>query len=173
VVYYLTLEAHRPPLWVTGSTRDQHAARLRAALGSVARNASLRWQDQRTLAVKLRYEVDARDGEVAHQVALARLVWASGRADLRPVRAVVTRVGSHWTQGAIAGALTGVGLSQTQDDRLGPVITLAAIAMGAAAGAFLRREVPVFRALRLPRAGWRLVAVEPETSPARLHVGLA
>jgi hypothetical protein len=173
VVYYLSLEARRPPAWASGESRDHHAARLRVTLGTLARSVTLRWKDEGTLAVRLRYEVDGRDGDGPHQVALATVVWAAGRAGLHPMRAVVTRVGSHWTQGAIAGALTGVGLSQTQDDRLGPAITLAAIALGAVGGAFLRREVPVLRALSLPRAGWRLAAVEPEASPPRFRLGLA
>ena len=133
---------------------------------------SLRWANQTTLFVVLRYEPDWRRGREAHQAALAALVAAVAGADLHPSGAVVTRVASHWTQGAIAGALTGVGLSQTQEESLGPAITLAAIAVGAVAGAFVRREVPVLRALDLPYAGWRLVTVEPEASPTRIRLGL-
>jgi len=99
------------------------------------------------------------------------VVLAVDGAAMHPAGAVVTRVVSHWTQGAIAGAVTGLGVSTTQEDRLGPAITLAAIATGAIAGAFLRREVPVFRGLRLPHAGWRLVAVEPEASGPRFGAG--
>ncbi|HSR22284.1 MAG TPA: hypothetical protein VLW53_01955 [Candidatus Eisenbacteria bacterium] len=173
MVYHLMLEARRPPSWFSGAHRDQHSARLRAALGALARDVALRWKDDATLAIVLRYEPDERRPEDLHQSALWALVRAADRAGLQPTGAVVTRVASHWTQGAIAGALTGLGLSQTQEERLGPAITLAAIALGAVAGAFLRREVPVYRALRLPYAGWRLVAVEPEVSGPRFRVGLA
>ncbi len=173
MVYHLTLEARRPPQWLSGVQRSQDAARLRAGLGVLARDASVRWRDQSSLIVLLRYEADERRSRDAHQPALAALIHAAERAGLHPTGAVVTRVLSHWTQGAIAGALTGLGLSQTQEDSLGPAITLVAIAMGAAAGALLRREVPVFRALRLPYAGWRLVAVEPEVNAPRFRVGFA
>jgi hypothetical protein len=173
VVYHLMLEARRPPSWLSGERRDEHGARLRAALGALGRDVSLRWRGDSRLAIVLRYEPDRRLGRDPHEAALMAVVRAADRAGLHPSGAVVTRVASHWTQGAIAGALTGLGLSQTQEDNLGPVITLAAIAMGAVAGAFLTREVPVFRALRLPYAGWRLVAVEPEVSGPRFRVGLA
>jgi hypothetical protein len=173
VVYHLVLEARRAPAWASGADRDHHAARLRNALGDLAGCASVRWKDDTTLSVVLRYEQDRRpDGDV-HQAALAAVVWAANRAGLGPSRAEVTRVASHWTQGAVAGALTGVGLSRTQPDDVGPVIALAAIALGAIVGSFLRRDVPVFRALHLPHAGWRLVAVEPEVSGPRFRVGLA
>jgi hypothetical protein len=166
-------EARRPPYWLSGTHRDQHSAQLRAALGELARDVVVRWKDSSTLTVVLRYEPHERRGDEVHHSALGALVLAAGRAGLQPSGAVVTRVASHWTQGAIAGALTGLGLSQTQEERLGPAITLAAIALGAFAGALLRREVPVYRALRLPYAGWRLVAVEPEASGPRFRVGLA
>jgi len=173
MVYHLTVEARRAPPWLTDTRRAEHAARLRVGLGPLARDVTLRWRDESTLAVRLRYEPDERRGRAMHQYALQAVVLAVDGAALHPTHAVVTRVASHWTQGAIAGALTGLGVSQTQEDRLGPAITLAAIAMGAVAGAFLRREVPVFRGLRLPYAGWRLVAVEPESSSPRFRVGLA
>jgi hypothetical protein len=173
MVYHLTLEARRPPPWLSDARRAEHVTRLRAGLGVLARDVTLRWRDESTLVVMLRYEPDERRGRAAHQSALAAVVLAVDGAALHPAGAVVTRVASHWTQGAIAGAVTGLGVSQTQDDRLGPVITLAAIAMGAVAGAFVRREVPVFRGLRLPYAGWRLVAVEPEASSPRFGLGLA
>jgi hypothetical protein len=173
VVYHLVLEARRPPSWLSGAHRDLHTNRLRAALGTLARDAAVHWKDGSTLSVVLRYEPDAGRGHAAHQSVLSMVVRAADRAGLRPTGAAVTRVASHWTQGAIAGALTGLGLSQTQEDDLGPAITIAAIALGALAGAFLRREVPVFRALHLPYAGWRLVAVEPEVSRPRFRVGLA
>ncbi len=173
MVYHLTLEARRPPQWLSGAQRSQDAARLRAGLGILARDVSFRWRDESSLVVLLRYEADQCHGRDAHQSALDTLIHTAERAGLHPTGAVVTRVLSHWTQGAIAGALTGLGLSQTQEDYLGPAITLAAIAMGAAAGALLRREVPVFRALRLPYAGWRVVAVEPEVSAPRFRVGFA
>lgn len=173
MVYHLNVEARRAPLWLTDTRRVEHVARLRAGLGPLARDVTTRWRDESTLAVRLRYEPDERRGRVMHQYALRAVVLAIDGAALHPASAVVTRVASHWTQGAIAGALTGLGVSQTQEERLGPAITLAAIATGAVAGAFLRREVPVFRGLRLPHAGWRLVAVEPEASGPRFRVGLA
>ena len=173
MVFHLTLDARRPPPWLTHTSRADHAARLRAGLGPLARDVTLRWRDQSTLAIRLRYEPDRRRGLDDHQHVLRAVVLAVDGAALHPTSAVVTRVASHWTQGAIAGAVTGLGVSQTQEEQLGPAITLAAIAMGAIAGAFLRREVPVFRGLRLPYAGWRLVAVEPEASAPRFRVGLA
>jgi hypothetical protein len=173
VVYHLALETRRPPSWASGVRRDYHAAQLRAALGGLAGCATLHWRDDSTLAIVLRYEPGARLDHDPHQAALAAVVWAAERAELHPVRAVVTRVASHWTQGAIAGAVAGIGVSRTQQDEMGPVIALAAIAMGAIVGAFLRRDVPVFRAVHLPRAGWRLVSVEPEVSGPRFRVGLA
>jgi len=173
MVYHLTLDARRAPLWLSNTRRGEYAARLRAGLGPLARDLSLRWRDESTLVIRLRYEPDKRRGLDDHQSILRTVVLAVDGAALHPTNAVVTRVLSHWTQGAIAGAVTGLGLSQTQEEQLGPAITLAAIAMGAVAGAFLRREVPVFRGLRLPHAGWRLVAVEPEASSPRFRVGLA
>lgn len=173
MVYHLTLEARRPPQWLSGAQQTQDAARLRAGLGVLARDVSLRWQAESSLVVVLRYEADDRRSCDVHQSALAALIHAAERAGLHPTGAVVTRVLSHWTQGAIAGALTGFGLSQTTEDYLAPAIAVAAIVMGAVAGALLRREVPVFRALRLPYAGWRLVAVDPEVSTPRFRVGLA
>lgn len=173
MVYHLSFEARRPPSWLSETNRDQHAARMRAALGVLSRDVALRWKDGGTLAVMLRYETGERRGDDIHQQALRAVVRAAGESGLQASGGVVTRVASHWTQGAIAGALTGLGLSQTQDDRLGPAITLAAIALGAFAGAFLSREVPVYRAVRLPYAGWRLLAVEPEVSGPRFRVGLA
>jgi len=173
MVFHLTLDARRAPLWLSNTRRAEHAARLRAGLGPLARDVSLRWRDESTLVIRLRYEPDRRRGLDDHQNVLRAVVLAVDGAALFPTNAVVTRVASHWTQGAIAGALTGLGVSQTQEEQLGPAITLAAIAMGAVAGAFLRREVPVFRGVRLPLAGWRLLAVEPEASAPRFRVGLA
>jgi hypothetical protein len=173
MVFHLTLDARRAPPWLSDTSRAEHAARLRVGLGPLARDATLRWRDESTLVVRIRYEPDRLRGLDDHQHVLRAMVLAVDGAALFPTGAVVTRVASHWTQGAIAGALTGLGVSQTQEERLGPAITLAAIATGAIAGAFLRREVPVFRGLRLPHAGWRLVAVEPEASSPRLRVGLA
>jgi hypothetical protein len=172
VVYHLLLEARRPPVWLSAAHRDQHTAWMRAALGSMARDAAIRWRNDSILTVRLRYEPADEGGVDVHQSALWAVVRATDRAALHATGAVVTRVASHWTQGAIAGALTGLGVSQTQEDRLGPAITLGAIALGAVAGGFLRREVPVFRALRLPYAGWRLVAVEPEAGGTRFRVGI-
>ena len=173
MVFHLTLDARRAPLWLSHTRRAEHAARLRAGLGPLARDVSLRWREESTLVIRVRYEPDRRRGLDDHQNVLRAVVLAVDGAALFPTNAVVTRVASHWTQGAIAGALTGLGVSQTQEEQLGPAITLAAITMGAVAGAFLRREVPVFRGVRLPHAGWRLVAVEPEASAPRFRVGLA
>jgi hypothetical protein len=94
------------------------------------------------------------------------------QAGLFPVGGTVSRVTTHWTQGAIAGALTGLGLSRTQEDQYQPLIAAAAVAAGALAGAFLRREVPVYRAALLPYTGWRLIEVEPEASPTRFRLGM-
>ncbi|HEY4026272.1 MAG TPA: hypothetical protein VGO86_07555 [Candidatus Dormibacteraeota bacterium] len=171
MIHHLTLEARRPPAWLSGVPNDEYLARLRCGLGVLARDVSVRWRNESTLAILLRYEPCGRSGRGAHEPVLAAVVEAATRAGLHVSGAVVTRVASHWTQGAIAGALTGVGLSQTQDENLGPVIALAAIAVGAVIGAFVRREVPVFQALYLPYAGWRLVMVEPEVSPARFRLG--
>jgi hypothetical protein len=173
MVYHLTLDARRTPPWLPDVPRADVVPRLRVTLGVLTKDVALRWRDEGTLVARLRYEAGERQGRGAHQTALIALVRAVERAGLHPSGAVVTRVVSHWTQGAIAGAVTGLGLSQTQDESLGPAITLAAISIGAVAGAFLRREVPVFRALRLPYAGWRVVAVEPEVSGPRFRVGLA
>jgi len=173
MVYHLVVEARRAPPWLSHTPRAEHLARLRAGLGPLARDVSLRWRDETTLVIRLRYEPDPRRALEVHHHALRAVVLAVDGAAMHPAGAVVTRVVSHWTQGAIAGAVTGLGLSTTQEDRLGPAITLAAIATGAIAGAFLRREVPVFRGLRLPHAGWRLVAVEPEASGPRFGLGLA
>jgi hypothetical protein len=173
MVYHLIVEARRAPLWLAATPRFEHVARLRAGLGPLAKDVSLRWRDESTLVIRLRYEPDTRRAPEVHQYALRAVVLAVDGAAMHPAGAVVTRVVSHWTQGAIAGALTGLGLSATQEEQLGPAITLAAIAMGAVAGAFVRREVPVFRGLRLPHAGWRLVAVEPEASGPRFGLGLA
>jgi hypothetical protein len=139
----------------------------------LAGDVSLRWTDECTLVARLRYEPDERRGRQPHQAALNALVQAAERAGLEVGGAIVTRVLSHWTQGAIAGAVTGLGVSVTQEDSLGPAITLATIALGAIAGAFVRREVPAFRALRLPYAGWRLLTVEPEASAPRIRLGLS
>jgi hypothetical protein len=133
----------------------------------------VRWKNDSSLRLVVRYEPERSGGAGAHTEVLGLVVRAAERAGLHVSRAEVTRVASHWTQGAVAGALTGVGLSRTQPDEAGPLIALAAIAMGAVVGSFLRRDVPVFRALRLPRAGWRLVPVEPESSGPRFRVGLA
>jgi hypothetical protein len=173
MVFHLTLDARRAPPWLSNTSRAELAARLRAGLGPLARDVTLRWRDESTLVIRLRYEPDRRHGQDDHHHVLRAVVMAVDGAALFPTNAVVTRVASHWTQGAIAGAVTGLGVSQTQEEQLGPAITLAAIAVGAIAGAFLRREVPVFRGLRLPHAGWRLVAVEPEASAPRFRLGLA
>jgi hypothetical protein len=172
MVYHLSFEARRPPAWAAPG-RERYRAALRSALGPLARDASIRWKDDSTLSLVLRYEPEERRGRDAHQAVLATVVRAAERAGLFPMGAGVTRVLSHWTQGAIAGAVTGLGLSRTQPDEAGPAIALAAVAAGAILGAFLRREVPVLRAVRLPYAGWRLVLVEAEVSSVRFRLGLA
>ena len=129
--------------------------------------------DDSTLAVLLRYESDRRHTRDRHQAVLALVMRAVTEASLYPTKAVVRQVATHWTQGAFAGALTGLGLSQTQDDDVQPAIALGAIVIGAVLGAFVRREVPVFRGAFLPATGWRLIAVEPEVSSTRFRVGFA
>ncbi len=146
---------------------------LRRGLGQLARNTSMRWLDDSRLAVLVRYRSDDGYPRGRHQDLLDSVCQAIGWAGLYPTRAVVHRVVSHWTHGAIAGALTGLGLSQTQNDDVQPVIALAAVFTGAVLGGFLRREVPVYRAAQLPAVGWRLIAVEPEASPIRYRLGRA
>ena len=85
----------------------------------------------------------------------------------------MNRVATHWTHGAVAGALTGLGLSQTQDDEVQPLIALAAVFLGALVGGLVRREAPLYRAAQLPASGWRLIAVEPEATAGRYRLGPA
>src|SRR5262249_7889516 len=120
MVYHLVVEARRAPRWLTNTTRGEHAARLRAGPGPPARDGSPRWRDERPLEIRLRSEPEERHARAVHQQALQAVILAVDGAALHPAGAVVTRVVSHWTQGAIAGALTGLGLSTTQEDRLGP-----------------------------------------------------
>ena len=173
MVHHLTVEARRPPSWVSAVQPDEHARRLRDALGGLARDVSLRWADPSRLVLVLRYEPDGQLRRLGHQPAVDVVMEAVRQAGLYPTSARVSRVATHWAQGAIAGALTGLGLSQTLEEELQPAVTLAAIVLGAVAGALVRREVPVFRAALLPATGWRLIAVEPEVSAPRFRVGLA
>lgn len=148
-------------------------SRLRTGLGELARRTSLRWLDGSTLALLVRYRADGRYTRIRHQELLDQVCQAIGWAGLYPTAAVVNRVATHWTHGAIAGALTGLGLSQTQDDDVQPAIALAAVVAGAVLGGFLRRDVPVYRAAQLPAIGWRLIAVEPESSHNSYRLGRA
>ena len=52
-------------------------------------------------------------------------------------------------------------------------MALGAVLVGAVAGAFLRREIPVYGAAQLPYGGWRLIEVEPEATTTRFRVGFA
>lgn len=171
MVYHLTVEVRRPPAWASHVGRDEYARRLRNGLGRLGRDVSLRWLDDSRGELLLRYEAAAA-GRSPHQAAVEAVMRGVEHAGLYATGATVTRVLTHWTQGAIAGALTGLGLSATQEDDLRPAITIAAIVVGAFAGAFLRRDVPVFRAALLPATGWRLIAVEPEEHAPRFRVGL-
>ena len=173
MLFHLRVEARRPPPWLSSTDRNQHVSRLREALGGLARDARVRWTQDSTLSLVLRYEPDGPECRERHQVVLLAVMRACEQAGLFATGAVVSRVVSHWTQGAFAGALTGLGLSRTQDDRYQPAVALGAIVLGALAGAFVRREIPVFRAALLPYTGWRLIQVEPESSAARFRVGLA
>jgi len=148
-------------------------SRLRAALGGLARDARFRWTEESRLRLVLRYEPDRAGCRERHQVVLLAVMRACDQAGLFASSAIVSRVVTHWTQGAIAGALTGLGLSRTQEERYGPALALGAVFVGALAGALVRREVPVYRAALLPYAGWRLIQVEPESSTTRFRVGLA
>lgn len=173
MVHHLTVEARRPPSWVSAVQADEHVRRLRDALGGLARDVSLRWADPSRLVLLLRYEPDGQPRRLGHQTAVDVVMEAVRQAGLYPTSALVSRVATHWPQGAIAGALTGLGLSQAVEDEMRPAVTLVAIVVGAIAGALVRREVPVFRAALLPATGWRLIAVEPEVSAPRFRVGLA
>jgi hypothetical protein len=173
LVNHLTVEARRPPLWASGVHREQHSSRLRTALGALARVASWQWTTESTVRLVLRYEPDSRYPGQVNQAVLETAMAALDRAGLFPTSGVVSRVATHWIQGALAGAITGLGLSRTQEDRLQPAVAMAGMLIGALVGAFVRREVPIFRAVRLPATGWRLVPVEPEASAARFRVGLA
>jgi hypothetical protein len=173
MVFQLRIEARRPPSWLSSTHRDQHVSRLRTALGGLARDARIRWTLDSTLSLVLHYEPDGPEFRERHQVVLLTVMRACDQAGLFATSATVSRIVSHWTQGAIAGALTGLGLSRTQEDRYQPAVALGAIALGALAGAFVRRETPVYRAALLPYTGWRLIQVEPESSAARFRVGFA
>jgi hypothetical protein len=173
MVFQLRVEARRPPSWLSSTHRDEHARRLRGTLGGLARDARIRWTRDSTLSLVVRYEPDGPASRERHQLVLLAVMRACDQAGLFATGAVVSRIFSHWTQGAIAGALTGLGLSRTQEDRYQPAVALGAVALGALAGAFLRREIPVFRAALLPYTGWRLIQVEPEASTTRFRVGLA
>ena len=172
MVFQLTVDARRPPSWLSSAHHDQHLARLRATLGALARDASVRWTHDSTLSVVLRYEPEEPLSRERHQVVLLAVTRAVDQAGLFATGGVVSRLMTHWTQGAIAGALTGLGLSRTQEDRYQPLVALGAVVVGAVAGAFVRREVPVFRAALLPYTGWRLIQVEPEASSTRFRLGM-
>jgi len=173
LLYHLAVEARRPPSWLSVVPRDQHINRLRSNLGDLSRYASLRWLDDSTLAVLLRYRTDRRHARARHQDALDAVCRAINWAGLYPTRAVVKRVATHWTHGAVAGAVTGLGLSQTQDDDVQPLIALAAVFLGALVGGLVRREAPLYRAAQLPASGWRLIAVEPEATASQYRLGPA
>jgi len=147
--------------------------RLRSNLRELARSTSLRWLDESTLAIRLRYQSDRFHARERHQEALDAVCRAINWAGLYPKKAVVKRVVTHWTHGAVAGALTGLGVSQTQEEDVQPVIALAGVLLGAVLGAFVRREAPVYRAAQLPATGWRLIAVEPEARSTRFRLGPA
>lgn len=173
MIHQLTVEARRPPPWASGVHREQHSSRLRAALGPLASVASWHWTTESTLLLVLRYEPDSQHPARVNQAVLEATMAALGKAGFFPTGGMVNRVATHWTEGALAGALTGLGLSRTLGERLQPGLAVAAIALGALVGAFVRREVPLFHAVRLPATGWRLVPVEPEAGAARFRVGLA
>ena len=147
--------------------------RLRSNLRDLAGSTSLHWLDDSTLAIRLRYRSDRVHARERHQEALDAVCRALNWAGLYPKKAVVKRVATHWTHGAVAGALTGLGVSQTQDEDVQPAIALAGVLLGAVLGAFVRREAPVYRAAQLPATGWRLIAVEPESSSSRFRLGPA
>lgn len=147
--------------------------RLRSNLRELARSTSLRWLDDSTVAIRLRYQADRPHARERHQEALDAVCRALNWAGLYPKKAVVRRVVTHWTYGAVAGALTGLGVSQTQEEDVQPVIALAGVVLGAVLGAFVRREAPVYRAAQLPATGWRLIAVEPEARSSRFRLGPA
>ena len=177
MVYHLAVEACRPPSWLSAVPRDQHINRLRSNLRELARSTSLRWLDDSTLAIRLRYRSDRLHARERHQEALDAVCRALNWAGLYPKKAVVKRVATHWTQGAVAGALagavTGLGLSRTQDEDVQPAIAFAGVVLGALLGAFVRREAPVYRAAHLPATGWHLIAVEPEAASSRYRLGPA
>lgn len=147
--------------------------RLRSHLGGLAASAKLHWLDASTLVVLLRYMADRRHARDRHQDALDAVCRAINWAGLYPTKAVVNRVATHWTLGAVAGALTGLGLSQTQDEAVQPLIALAGVFLGALIGGFVRREASLYRAAQLPASGWRLIAVEPEAASSRYRLGPA
>src|SRR5262249_12289512 len=70
LVYHLTVEARRPPSWLSAVPRDQHMNRLRSHLGGLAASAKLHWLDASTLVVLLRYMADRRHARDRHQDAL-------------------------------------------------------------------------------------------------------
>jgi hypothetical protein len=173
VVFQLTVEARKPPAWLSSTTQDQHVRRLRGALGRLARDVTFRWTEESRLRVVLRYEPDPAGRRERHQVVFVAVLRGCDQAGLFASSAGVSRISTHCAQGALAGALTGLGLSRTQEDRLAPALALGAVLVGAVAGAFVRREIPVYRAAQLPYAGWRLIEVEPEATTTRFRVGLA
>ena len=173
LVYHLAVEACRPPSWLSAVPRDQHVNRLRSNLRDLAQSTSLRWLDDSTLAIRLRYRSDRLHARERHQEALDAVCRALNWAGLYPKKAVVKRVATHWTLGAVAGALTGLGLSRTQEENVQPAVALAGVLLGAVVGAFVRREAPVYRAAQLPATGWRLIAVEPEATSSRYRLGPA
>ncbi len=173
MVFQLTVDARTPPAWLSSAPRDQHVRRLQAALGRLARDVTFRWVEEGRLRVALRYEPDRAGHRDRHQVVFMAVLRACDQAGLFARSAAVSRITSHCAQGALAGALTGLGLSRTQEDRYAPAVALGVVLVGAVAGAFLRREVPVYRAAQLPYAGWRLIEVEPEATTTRFRVGLA
>src|SRR5262249_60042528 len=103
--------------------------RLRSNLRELARTTSLRWLDDSTLAIRLRYQSDRSHARERHQEALDAECRALNWAGLYPKKAVVKRVVTHWTHGAVAGPLTGLGVAQTHAGHVHPLLAHAEVAL--------------------------------------------